>query len=239
MRTLGIALSRISAAAQVITLSFAQRARTGSRVYVGLRRSLPASLNPKLNHPQNCSVTALALLDLLFGHVLFQQFPVWIDLEAPLFPIRSDDHLIVPLAIRVVFPFNQNDLSPVASLLIVCWTEAGSDFTSTISPGCPLSCAAALKARPTLMAAVSTALVVFTFILSLLCRQTVAAKICLAKHYNFVMIAQAEPRWSPRFAEVEMPQSVVERAAATLLPDPQTRCIARRFCELLFRLKLH
>jgi len=78
-------------------------------------------------------------------------------------------------------------------------------------------------AVPTLMAAVSTALVVFTFILSLLCRQTVAAKICLAKHYNFVMIAQAEPRWSPRFAEVEMPQSVVERAAATLLRELRRR----------------
>lgn len=43
--------------------------------------------------------------------VLFQELPVRIDLEARLFSIRSDDDLIVPSAIRVVFPFYLNDFS--------------------------------------------------------------------------------------------------------------------------------
>ena len=43
--------------------------------------------------------------------VLFQQFPVWIDLETRLFPVHSDDDFIVPFPIRVVFPFYPNDLS--------------------------------------------------------------------------------------------------------------------------------
>ena len=32
--------------------------------------------------------------------VLLQEFPVWIDLEAPFVPVRSDDDLIVPLPFR-------------------------------------------------------------------------------------------------------------------------------------------
>jgi len=66
----------------------------------------------------------------------------------------------------------------------------GSDFTSTFSPGCSLTCAAALKASPAPIAAASTALVVFTFIFSSLRCQTVVEKNYLANHYNFVMIAR-------------------------------------------------
>ena len=43
--------------------------------------------------------------------MLFQQFPIWIDLEAPLLSVRSDDDFVVPLAIGVVFPFYPNDLT--------------------------------------------------------------------------------------------------------------------------------
>jgi hypothetical protein len=37
--------------------------------------------------------------------VLFQELPVWIDLEARLFSVRSDDNFIVSFAIRVIYPF--------------------------------------------------------------------------------------------------------------------------------------
>src|SRR5439155_3262012 len=79
-----------------------------------------------VHHPENRSVTPLALLDLLFALMLFQQFPVRIDLEAPLFPIRSDDDFIVPLAIRVVFPFYLNDLSP-GCLFVDCLLDRDGD----------------------------------------------------------------------------------------------------------------
>ena len=46
--------------------------------------------------------------------VVLYEFPVRIDLEAPLFPVRSDHDLIVPFAIRTVFP-----LLPDRSLLRV------------------------------------------------------------------------------------------------------------------------
>jgi len=107
--------------------------------------------------------------------VLFQEFPVRIDLEAPLFSVRSDDDLIVPFAIRVVFPFRLNDLS-AGRLLVDCLLDRGGDCSSIFSPGCSLSCAAALKARPTPIAAANNPLVVFTLIFSFLGFQTVVVK---------------------------------------------------------------
>ena len=58
--------------------------------------------------------------------MLFQEFPVRIDLEAPLFAVRSDDDLIVPLAIHVVFPFHLNDLS-AGRLLVDCLLDRGGE----------------------------------------------------------------------------------------------------------------
>ncbi|PYJ56832.1 MAG: hypothetical protein DME82_03805 [Verrucomicrobia bacterium] len=43
--------------------------------------------------------------------LLLQELPVWIYLEAPFFAVRSDDDLVIPFAIRVVFSFDPNDLS--------------------------------------------------------------------------------------------------------------------------------
>ena len=51
---------------------------------------------------------------------------VRIDLEAPLFSVRSDDDLIVPFAIRVVFPFRLNDLS-AGRLLVDCLLDRGGE----------------------------------------------------------------------------------------------------------------
>jgi len=51
--------------------------------------------------------------------VLLYELPVRVDLKRRLFPIRSDDDLIIPFAIRVVFPFYLNYLSS-GYLLINC-----------------------------------------------------------------------------------------------------------------------
>jgi len=56
--------------------------------------------------------------------VLFQEFPAWIDLKAPFFPVRSHEDLVIPFAIRVVFPSYPNDLSP-SRLLIDCLLNGG------------------------------------------------------------------------------------------------------------------
>ena len=61
--------------------------------------------------------------------MLLQQFPVRIDLEAPFFPVRSDDDLIIPFAIRIVFPFYPNDLS-AGRLLINGLLDRGGGATS-------------------------------------------------------------------------------------------------------------
>ena len=64
------------------------------------------------------------LLDLLLSLALFQHFPVRIDLKPHLFSVGSDDDLIIPSAIRVIFPFDLNDLSP-GCLLINCLLDRG------------------------------------------------------------------------------------------------------------------
>ncbi len=76
-----------------------------------------SSYNRKFQCP---TATAVRLpvfrLSFDFG-MLSQEFPVWIDLEARLFSVRSDDDLIIPFAICVVFPFYLNDLSSRRLLL--------------------------------------------------------------------------------------------------------------------------
>jgi hypothetical protein len=44
--------------------------------------------------------------------------------------------LVVPFAVRIVFPHYLNDLSACGLFLDCLWTDAGSDFRSTFSPGC-------------------------------------------------------------------------------------------------------
>ena len=58
--------------------------------------------------------------------MLFPQFPIWIDLEAPLLSVRSDDDFVVPLAIGVVFPFYPNDLTS-SRLLVNCLLDGGGE----------------------------------------------------------------------------------------------------------------
>jgi len=80
--------------------------------------------------------------------------------------------------------------------------------------------------RPTLIAAASIALVVFTLFVWSLRSRMAAQKIYLAKHYNFVMIkratAEADSPECFRVDEVDRPQPVVERAAAALLLERNT-----------------
>ena len=93
--------------------------------------------------------------------VLFQESPVGIDLKAPFFPVRSHDDLVIPFAIRVVFPSDPNDLSP-SRLLIDCLLDGAREpLSPTISPGCHGSCAATLKARQAPITAVNNSLFVF------------------------------------------------------------------------------
>src|SRR5262249_50613556 len=46
----------------------------------------------------------------------------------PLFPVRSDDDLVIPLAIRVVLPFYLNDFS--AGFFDVTWSDNRSGLPS-------------------------------------------------------------------------------------------------------------
>jgi hypothetical protein len=70
----------------------------------------------------NVQLTAVRLrvFGLFFGlAVLLYQLSVRIDLEARLFPVRSYDDLVIPSAIRIVFPFDLNDLTS-GCVLINC-----------------------------------------------------------------------------------------------------------------------
>jgi hypothetical protein len=85
---------------------------------------------PQANGYKNCERiktygVSTSCFRLLFNFgVLLHEFPVGIDFEAPFFPARFDDDLVVPLAIRVVFPFYLNDL-PARCLLIDCLLDGG------------------------------------------------------------------------------------------------------------------
>src|SRR5204862_3827357 len=108
------------------------------------------------------SVTTLSSFDL---GVLFQEFPVWIHFEPRLFSIRSDDDFFhLPLESSSLLTWTTSP--PAAFWLIVSWTEAGSDFSSTTSPGWFFNCAVALHARAMPIIAASGVRVVFTFVFS-------------------------------------------------------------------------
>ena len=68
--------------------------------------------------------------------MLLYEIAVRVHFESRLFAVCFDEDLVVPLTIGIVFPDYLYDLSAYRLSLIVLWTDAGSDFRSTFSPGC-------------------------------------------------------------------------------------------------------
>jgi hypothetical protein len=64
--------------------------------------------------------------------VLLYEIPVRVHLKQGLFTVRFEEHLVIPLTIGIVFSSTLTMFPPAAFSLIVFWTEAGSDFRSTV-----------------------------------------------------------------------------------------------------------
>jgi hypothetical protein len=154
--------------------------------------------------------------------VLFYEVAVRIHLKLRLFTARLNQYFVVPLAIWIVFPHYLNDLSACRFSLIVFWTASGSDFRSTFSLGCFPGSAATPKVSPKILKRVKRRQIFPSKNFACQTLQICNDCVFLQEGLESRLVTAAAMKWMKWIG-----RSLVERAAATALPDLRRRCATK------------